>query len=80
MSGVPSRGKRLLQDREALVELVGSNRQRGEADHVPVQAAGEKDEPALERRPDDRLRAIRRALGELEREHLAEARAPSRSS
>ena len=59
--------------REALVELVRRDVERGQqADDVAVEAAGEEDEAALEGGVDDRLRAIRRALGELEGEHRAE--------
>src|SRR5215831_19624063 len=73
MSGTPSRCKRLLQDRETLVELVVSDGQRREkADHVAVQTAREEHETTLERGSDDRGGAIRRPLLELEREHRAE--------
>src|SRR3989304_5843017 len=73
MSGALSGAKRLLQDRETLVELVGCDvERRQQPDHVPVEAAGEEHETALERRRNDCLRPGRGAPGELEGEHGAE--------
>src|SRR5262245_32667502 len=74
MSGAAGlRAKRLLQDGEPLVQLVRRDVERGQQpDDVPVETAREEDEPAVERGVHDRLRAIRRPLGELEGEHRAE--------
>src|SRR5687768_17781966 len=74
MSGAPASGaKRLLQDGEPLVELVGRDVERREQpDDVPVEPAGEKDEPALESGVDDGLGTIARPFRELERQHRAE--------
>ncbi len=58
------RCERLLQQGQALLELLVRDRQRGqEPDHVAVEAAGEEQQAALERRIDDRLRPVGRPLG-----------------
>src|SRR5262245_7804943 len=65
--------KRLLQELEAAVEILVADRERREqADHVPVEAAGEEQQAALEGGRDDRRGAVRRAFGELERQHRPE--------
>src|ERR671930_2504740 len=65
--------KRLLEDREAgLGVLVADRQRREEPEDVPVDAAGQEEQAALERRLDGRRREGRRGLRELEREHRAE--------
>src|ERR1700740_3644920 len=65
--------KRFLQDCEpALQLLVRRGERRQQTDHVAVETAGEKDEPALPRGRGDRLRRVAALLRELEREHRPE--------
>src|SRR5919199_1570978 len=55
--------KRLLQDVEAAVELLVGHHERDEdPDHVPVQAAGQEDQPTLARGCGRRGRELRRLL------------------
>src|SRR3954470_11947762 len=66
--------KRLLQDRQAPLELLVGRGERGEEpDHVSVEAAREEDEPALACSGGHRLRCLTGPLDELEGEHRAEA-------
>src|SRR5205823_11046973 len=66
--------KRLLEDRETFLRLVVRNRQRRkQPEDVPVDAAGQEEQAALEGRVHGRRREGGRGLGELERDHRAEA-------
>src|SRR5919199_1380171 len=66
--------KRLLEDRETrLGVLVADRERREEPEDVPVDAAGQEEQAALERRLHGRGGERRRLLGELEGEHRAEA-------
>src|ERR671930_255464 len=65
--------KRLLEDREpGLGVLVADRERREEPEDVPVDAAGQEEQAALEGRLHGRRREGRRRLRELEREHRPE--------
>src|SRR4029077_17744668 len=72
--------ERLLEQGQALFQLLVRHGQGGkEPDDVPVEATGKEEQAALEGHIDDRLGAIGRPLGELERDHRAEpAHVPDR--
>src|SRR5262245_34779402 len=73
-------GQRLLPRSERLVELrVGHAEGHEHADAVPVDTAGDEEQPAPQRRVDDRIRELRSrrprcgVRDELDREHRPEA-------
>src|SRR5262249_19579493 len=65
---------RLIQDRQATLQLFVSGRERRQqTDHAAVEAAREEHEAVLTRACRECLRRVAVALGQLEREHRAEA-------
>src|SRR5438094_6087836 len=62
--------KRLLEDRQSVLELVVRRDERDEdADHVPVQPAREQDQPAVARGGGDAAGELGSPFDELEGEH-----------
>src|SRR4051794_36622782 len=73
-SRTASAAKGLVEDRQPFLELLVRRRERGqEPDDVPVQTAGEQDEPLLARGGRDCARCVAALLAQLEREHRAES-------
>src|SRR5712691_6946050 len=69
-----SAAKRRLEYVQTVVELlVGDDERHVQPDDVAVEAAREQDEPAFARSRDDGSAAFRALVGELERQHRAEA-------
>src|SRR5438309_12119595 len=65
--------KCLLQQAEPALEvLVAYGQRRKEPDHISVEAAGEEEQPLLERGRGGRLRRVGGRLAQLERQHRAE--------